>query len=89
MRYVTDDELKQNMAVLECFVTAALGIIIAMSGSDPGKQKAIKTLDIIKEDSKPRLSEISSDMPVGQHYLDYLLSGLSENLGLWRSRDAQ
>ena len=89
MSELTNDELKQNMAVLETFVTTALAIIIAMSGPDPGKTKAIKTLDVIKEASKRRLIEISSDMPVGEHYLDYLLSGLSENLGLLRPRDAQ
>jgi hypothetical protein len=89
MTDLTNDELNQNMAVLETFVTTALGILIAMSGPDPGKQKAVKTLDLIKEASKRRLIEISSDMPVGEHYLDYLLSGLSENLGLLRPRDAQ
>ena len=89
MSDLTNDELKQNTAVLEAFVTTALGIIIAMSGPDPGKQKAVKTLDLIKEASKRRLIEISSDMPVGEHYVDYLLSGLSENLGLLRPRDAQ
>ena len=67
MSDLTNDELKQNMAVLEAFVTTALGIIIAMSGPDPGKQKAVKTLDLIKEASKRRLIEISSDMPVGEH----------------------
>jgi hypothetical protein len=89
MSELTNDELKQNMAVLETFVTTALAIIIAMSGPDPGKKRAVKTLDAIKEASKRRLIEISSDMPVGEHYLDYLLSGLSENLGLLRPRDAQ
>src|ERR1700730_6207273 len=69
MSDLTNDELKQNMAVLEAFVTTALGIIIAMSGPDPGKQKAAKTLDLIKEASKRRLIDISSDMPVGEHYL--------------------
>ena len=80
MSDLTNDELKQNMAILETFVTTALGIIIAMSGPDPGKKKAVKTLDIIREASKRRLIEISSDMPIGEQYLDYLLSGLSENL---------
>jgi hypothetical protein len=89
MSNLTNDELKQNMAVLEAFVTTALGIIIAMSGPDPGKTKAVKTLDVIKEASRRRLMEVSSDMPVGEQYLDYLLSGLSENLGLLRPRDAQ
>jgi hypothetical protein len=58
MTDLTNDELKQNMAVLETFVTTALGIIIAMSGPDPAKKKAIKTLDVIKEASKHRLGEI-------------------------------
>jgi len=89
MSDLTNDELKQNMAVLEAFVTTALEIIIAMSGPDPGKKKAVKTLDVIKEVSRRRLIEISSDMPVGEQYLDYLLSGLSENLGFLRPRDAQ
>ena len=89
MSELTNDELKQNMAVLETFVTTALAIIIAMSGLDPGKKRTVKTLDAIKEASKRRLIEISSDMPVGEHYLDYLLSGLSENLGLLRPRDAK
>jgi hypothetical protein len=53
MTDLTNDELKQNMAVLETFVTTALGIIIAMSGPDPGKKKAIKTLDVIKEGNCP------------------------------------
>jgi hypothetical protein len=42
MSDLTNDELKQNMAVLEAFVTTALGIIIAISGPDPGKQKVVK-----------------------------------------------
>src|SRR5271163_4314425 len=66
MNDLTNDELKQNIAILETFVTTALGIIIAMSGPDPGKEKAIKTLDVIKEASKRRLTEVSSDMPVGE-----------------------
>jgi hypothetical protein len=53
MTDLTNDELKQNMAVLETFVTTALGIIIAMSGPDPGKKKPIKTLDVIKEGNCP------------------------------------
>ena len=89
MSDLSNDELKQNMAVLEAFVTTALGIIIAMSGPDPSREKAVKTLDVIKEASKRRLIEISSDMPVGEHYVDYLSSGLSETLGLLRPRDAQ
>jgi hypothetical protein len=89
MSDLTNSELKQNIAVLETFVITTLGIIIAMSGPDPGKEKAIKTLDVIREGSRRRLIEISSDMPVGEHYLDYLLSELSENLGLLRPKDPQ
>jgi hypothetical protein len=35
MSDLTNDELKQNMAVLEAFVTTALGIIIACPDQTP------------------------------------------------------
>jgi hypothetical protein len=66
MSDLTNNELKQNIAVLETFVMSALGIIIATSGPDPGKRKAIKTLDAIRETSRRRLTEISYDMPTGE-----------------------
>jgi hypothetical protein len=86
---MTIDELSARFYVLESFCVSSLGIIIAMTGPDPGKKKAISALDAIKNGARRRLAETSSDQRSGEFYLDELLSVISDNLGMLRPKDGQ
>jgi hypothetical protein len=77
------------LVVLEVLSVSALGIIFALTGqNDPKHQRAIATLNGLKQAATKRLSEANEPEIVapGEAYLDELLSELSENLGLLRPK---
>jgi hypothetical protein len=86
---VTGEEVRGRLVVLEVFCISALGIIFALTGQDDSKhQKALATLNGLKEATKRRLGEANDPVIVapGEAYLDELLSAISENLRLLRPK---
>jgi len=89
MPELSTDQLAARLVVIESISVASLGIMIAMAGPDPGKKRAVTTLDAIKVAAQRRLVEMRADPKEGETYLDDLLSEISENLGLLRPKDRQ
>jgi hypothetical protein len=86
---VTGEEVRGRLVVLEVFCISAFGIIFALTGQDdPKHQKALATLNGLKEATKRRLGETNDPAIVapGEAYLDELLSEISENLRLLRPK---
>jgi hypothetical protein len=77
---MSNEELQARLCVLETFVLSGLAIAMINAGPDPGKKRSIATLDTIKAASRLRLAETSSNVKLGESYLDELLSDLSQNL---------
>jgi hypothetical protein len=86
---MTDDEIKGRLVVLEVMCMTSIGILFALTGkSDPTNRQAITTLDAIQIAAKRRLTEENdaSIKSAGENYLDWLLSEVSENLGILRPK---
>lgn len=87
---MNENEVRARLVVLEALSISTLGVVFAVTASrDPHHQKAVATLDAIKEVTKRRLLDTADEaqaLQAGESYLDELLSELSENLGLLRPK---